>query len=361
MGLHAWMHGPAGIALHAVAWHCMWLDIWSPRGGRSVPPPHPKSAALPEVITSDASDAGRGLELAAELGQLLVADTVGAEEGRLIGLEGLEVRLEPGISPEDGVSGEGDRVRVCTLHVREVGVVELQPVLGPRPPAGGLRALHGRAAPLRVLRAAHVALRHGAGAVLEGPADGVGAAERHDVLVVHAVLVEDVAEVRRGVLRLRPAEGRQGVGQAEGRGRGLGGEAVHAAVPDGDLRAAHELDGRGGAQLDEVRPGDAGHLVLDRLQVDAQGLLEAGVRPRVDLVVRADGADGAARLGPGLAGVGLVEGAGVVPGQPHKDRPARLLLDQLLDESLCLKELLLLLCGRAAEKAEAREATGHAC
>mmetsp|Transcript_60276 Transcript_60276/g.170877 ORF Transcript_60276/g.170877 Transcript_60276/m.170877 type:complete len:325 (+) Transcript_60276:241-1215(+) len=291
--------------------------------------PQPRRALLALASASHSSDSLGGLPLAAKLRELLVRSGIRGEEGGLILREPLAMDLEAGIRLEDRVGGEVDDLGVVLAHVSEVGVVEHQPVLGPRPAARAQRLLALRGAPLGVCGAlpGGGALCDGARAVGEGAADGVRAAECDDVLVGHAVvLVEDVAEVLRRTVG-------EGSGQAEGSRGQLRRGAVHAAVLHGDLRAAHDLHGRGAGELDEIGPRDDEavllELVLDRGQVNVQRLLQARVRRGVDLVGRADRADGAATVGETLALVGHVIGAGIVPGSADQDRAARLALDKL--------------------------------
>mmetsp|Transcript_141391 Transcript_141391/g.439438 ORF Transcript_141391/g.439438 Transcript_141391/m.439438 type:complete len:212 (+) Transcript_141391:221-856(+) len=199
------------------------------------------------------------------------------------------------------VRGERDEVRVVTLlHVLEVGVVEGEPVRGPGLAPGhshaSLAVVADGARGLRVLGSLAVAVAKvdRAAPLLEGPADGVRAAQGHDALVVEAHAEEDVAEVCGRVARAA-AEGRHGVRQARvagraprrGSGAGTAVGCVHPAVGHGDLRAARDLDGAGGGHLDEVGPGDGGVLGLDGLQ-EVHRLGEPRVRAVADLGLEDD-------------------------------------------------------------------------
>ncbi|KAI3477905.1 hypothetical protein L1887_60212 [Cichorium endivia] len=94
-----------------------------------------------------------------------------------------------------------------------------------------------------------------AGAVGVATAEGVRTGERHDLLVVEAHLVKDVAQVVGTLVAVRQAA----VGSA------LVGSRVLAARAPGDLGTAELLDGGDTAERPEVRVGDPGELVVDLL------------------------------------------------------------------------------------------------
>lgn len=177
-------------------------------------------------------------------------------------------------------------------------------------------------------------------------------ARAHLVREAHAV--EDVAQVLGGG-GLALGEGGHGGGEvALGRAL-LGGSDVDAAVAHGDLGAAHELDGEGGAHLHEIGPGDLGDLLLDRGE-EGEGIGEAGVGAVVDLGGEADAAVGAAAEGELVGADGGVEGAGVVPGEADEDGSAVGLLDEVGQELLGLGELLDVGCPASAGEFAGREA-----
>mmetsp|Transcript_48697 Transcript_48697/g.128686 ORF Transcript_48697/g.128686 Transcript_48697/m.128686 type:complete len:396 (+) Transcript_48697:18-1205(+) len=332
--------------------------------GCSSRPQDPEQGGRSSGGASD-GDALGGVELGADLGQLLVRLGVVVEEGRL----GLGVLREDWLEGRVGVQGRVRRVpeevlvRGGLLVRGEVAVVEGQPVLGPggaaRHAHARLAVLAGDARGLGVLRGGRVRVAEGAGAaaLLEGAADGVRPGESHDLLVGEAHLLgEDVAEVR---CRVRRAAGelavgaRLGVGQARVAGEALaggGGHALirggrrHAAVLHGDLRAAGGLDGHGGCHLDEVRPRH-GRVLLRKLVEVALGLRESGVRAHAHLGVEADGAVGAAALRPPLDA--LVEGARVVPREADEDGVAVQGVDEALEVALQILQLLDAAVGRA--------------
>jgi hypothetical protein len=133
--------------------------------------------------------------------------------------------------------------------------------------------------------------------------DGVGTRERHDLGIVKAHAVEDVAQVCLRVSRARERVGASGVIERAGGTREVAlGRAlvragdVDAAVLHRDRRAAGLLDGGGGSELDDVRPREDRVGLLEALEV-VDGLGQAGVGAVVDLWLEADGAVGAAAGG----------------------------------------------------------------
>mmetsp|Transcript_35729 Transcript_35729/g.77196 ORF Transcript_35729/g.77196 Transcript_35729/m.77196 type:complete len:213 (+) Transcript_35729:492-1130(+) len=202
------------------------------------------------------------------------------------------------------------------------------------------------AARLRVLRGVLVAIAilNSAAALLEGPADGVGAAQGHDALVVEAHAVEDVAQVGGGILGTT-TKGSHGIGQASiatGASRCLLGagaavSSLDSAILHRDLGATSGFDGARRSHLDEVGPGDCRVLGLHGLQ-ELQALGQTSVGTIVDLRSEADGASGTAASRP--LGDALVVVAAVVPGQADHDGGAVLLADEL-SEGLLAGDILL--------------------
>mmetsp|Transcript_93596 Transcript_93596/g.195122 ORF Transcript_93596/g.195122 Transcript_93596/m.195122 type:complete len:213 (+) Transcript_93596:528-1166(+) len=202
------------------------------------------------------------------------------------------------------------------------------------------------AARLRVLRGVLVAIAilNSAAALLEGPADGVGAAQGHDALVVEAHAVEDVAQVGGGILGTT-TKGSHGIGQASIAssasrlllGAGTAVRSLNSAILHGDLGATSHLDGASRCHLDQVGPGDTGELGLDRFQV-LQALGKSSIGTVVDLRLKADGPVGASASRP--LGDALVVVAAVVPGQADHDGGAVLLADEL-SEGLLAGDILL--------------------
>mmetsp|Transcript_21356 Transcript_21356/g.52627 ORF Transcript_21356/g.52627 Transcript_21356/m.52627 type:complete len:363 (-) Transcript_21356:74-1162(-) len=307
-------------------------------------------------------DAVSGLELGPQLGELGVGLGVVSEEGLLIlGVllgEGLELLVLEDLL----VGGELEELLVGVLigHDVVVAVVELEPLLGPRGAAGladaglAVGACHGRAISELGLLSPETR------AVLPGAAEGVRAGERHDVLVVEPHAEEDLAEVAAGggVLGGLGAAGAAVLAVLGGLSVGevaLGGAVlrtlgVHAAVLHVDGGATSLLDSDGRGHLVEIGVADEGELGLDGLE-HLNGGGQAVVGAVLDLGLEADGADGAAGLGPGLLGKVRVERARVVPREAHHQGVGVGLVDQRHELRLALLELLhvLSIAGRHRE------------
>ena len=142
-----------------------------------------------------------------------------------------------------------------------------------------------------------------AGAVSVAAAEGVGARQSDNLLVVEAHAVEDVAEVV-GAL--------SGVGQTAvgGASNGL---AVATARTEGDDGTLHLLDGGDATEDPEIGVGEPRELGLDGLEEVAGGE-QAGVGAVVGLGGEAHGGTVAA-----TSSGGLVKGARCVPGETQQD------------------------------------------
>mmetsp|Transcript_55747 Transcript_55747/g.99261 ORF Transcript_55747/g.99261 Transcript_55747/m.99261 type:complete len:305 (+) Transcript_55747:242-1156(+) len=295
------------------------------------------------------SDTLSRLEFATKLGELFVADLVCLEEGSLILREELVVRLEAWICHENPVGGESDALRVKFWHVCEVGVVELGPLLCPRATSSRLGVGHEWASALGVSGRVAGAFLDSARSIGEGTAQGVSATKSHNVLVIHAILVEDIAKVLCRILI------EANTWETKRRWLQIGWDTVHTAILHGNLGTSGYFDAGGGGQLNQICPRHIWHLLLDGLQVDGQGLLQSCIRTCIYLVVSTDRANGTAGIWPWLVGICHVVSARVVPSKTNEDRSAGDLFHKFLNESLGLEEVLLLLAAskNAAEAVEA--------
>mmetsp|Transcript_64216 Transcript_64216/g.172474 ORF Transcript_64216/g.172474 Transcript_64216/m.172474 type:complete len:322 (-) Transcript_64216:21-986(-) len=282
---------------------------------------------------------------------------IGLVEGGLAGRIVLAMPPEGFVRHEALVRREADNVRIfCPLkglhHFPEVRVVELQPILCPRPATSSLRLLEVAYTSFRVGSAPKVALLDGIRPILESTANSVCPTKGDDVLVVHVVLVEDMTEVLcsgfqfirgLGVGVERDVLCRYGRRQAEGNSNQLRGDPVHPAIPHVDLWAAHLLHGAGPAKLDQVRPRELRNLLFDGLQVAHEGLAQAGIRRSRDLVLGPDGAYGSSSVWPRPFRIVLVVGTSIVPSKAQQDWAAGLFFDHVLEQTLGRLERLALL------------------
>eukprot|EP00966_Prymnesium_polylepis_P090762 2101488-Prymnesium_polylepis.1 len=103
-----------------------------------------------------------------------------------------------------------------------------------------------RAALDGVGRAVRVALVDGSAALFEGATERVCTTQRHDITVVHSILAEDEAEMKRRVQPRWPVERRLRGRESKRRLRRVGRNAVLAAVDHRDGRTTADLDCDGG-------------------------------------------------------------------------------------------------------------------
>mmetsp|Transcript_41497 Transcript_41497/g.102870 ORF Transcript_41497/g.102870 Transcript_41497/m.102870 type:complete len:214 (-) Transcript_41497:454-1095(-) len=191
------------------------------------------------------ADALSGRKIAAKLREFFVRGRVVGEKCSLARCILIEIRLEAGVCLENRVGREGDQI--CRVHFpakAEIGVIEAQPVGGPRFPTGHpvRSAGHPRSAVrrTRVLRGPSLtgAVRHSARALLKCAAERVRAGKCDNLSITHAVVLSEHVTQMRGRLVLGVS-----IGQAKGSdgliGRGI---CVNTPVTHIDLRAARKFD-----------------------------------------------------------------------------------------------------------------------
>ena len=227
----------------------------------------------------------------------------------------ISVRLEVWVSNEHVIGAKLQKViirlalRLIFQH-REVAVVKFKPILGPALAALCTWSIFGVQGCLFPVGTAAVGVR---------AANSVPTAERNDVLVVQAHAVEHTADVSGVVLvvgcrverRLAVSlvVGRVALRQAAFNRHLAVGFSISAAEAQRDPRATSSLNTSSRRHLDEVCPANVRILLLDRFK-QAKGVVKASVGAVPQLLVKADGAFGA-------AGVRVhIVVATVVPRQP---------------------------------------------